>query len=68
MSLSDRVRPDVDVAPWVIPEIKRLETENAALKNSLRDIADMDWWCGCGCDCTTDPSPSAIAKAALGQK
>ena len=27
MKLSDRVRPDVEAAPWVIEEIKKLEAE-----------------------------------------
>ena len=30
--LSDRVRPDVEAAPWVVEEIKALEAENATLR------------------------------------
>lgn len=37
--LSDRIRPDVEAAPWVIEEIKKLEAENAKLKQVLIDIA-----------------------------
>jgi hypothetical protein len=34
MSLSDRIRPDVEAAPWVIAEVKKLEAESVELKNS----------------------------------
>lgn len=29
MKLSDRIRPDVEAAPWVIEEVKKLEQELA---------------------------------------
>lgn len=29
MKLSDRLRPDVEAAPWVIEEVKKLEQERA---------------------------------------
>jgi len=32
MSLSERIRPGVEVAPWVIDEIKALEQERDALR------------------------------------
>lgn len=35
MILSDRLRPDTEAAPWVIEEVKRLEAENARLKEAL---------------------------------
>lgn len=35
MSLSERIRPDVEAAPWVIVEVAALEAENATLKTSL---------------------------------
>lgn len=40
MSLSDRLRPDVEAAPWVIEEVKKLEAENARLREALQQIAD----------------------------
>ena len=30
MSLSDRVRPDVEAGPWIVKEIMKLEAELAA--------------------------------------
>ena len=35
--LSDRVRPDVEAAPWVVEQIKALEAENAAMTKVLHD-------------------------------
>ena len=32
MSLSDRIRPACEAAPWVIKEVRKLESENAALR------------------------------------
>ena len=32
MSLSDRIRPNCEAAPWVVEEVQRLERENAALR------------------------------------
>lgn len=34
MSLSDRIRPNCEAAPWVIEEVKQLETELAAFKKN----------------------------------
>jgi hypothetical protein len=36
MSLSDRIRPNSEAAPWVIEEVKRLEAD----LTSAREIAD----------------------------
>jgi len=44
MSLSDRIRPDVEAAPWVIEEIKKLEKENAAMKSMLMQAAKNAQW------------------------
>ena len=38
MSLSDRIRPDCEAAPWVIKEVKQLETELAAFKENNREL------------------------------
>jgi hypothetical protein len=32
MSLSERLRPDVEAAPWVIEEVKKLEVKIASLE------------------------------------
>jgi hypothetical protein len=42
MNLSDRVRPDVEAAPWVIAEIKKLEAERDAAQ-SLADHMTELW-------------------------
>lgn len=34
--LSDRIRPNSEAAPWVIDEVKRLETELAEAYEELR--------------------------------
>lgn len=39
MSLSDRIRPDVEAAPWVIKEVKELEAKNRRLREALEWIA-----------------------------
>lgn len=49
MKLSERVRPDVECAPWVIAEIKRLEHELSEAYTELsklmpRAIFDRDVW------------------------
>ena len=36
MSLSDRIRPNCEAAPWVVEEVKKLERENAALREKLQ--------------------------------
>jgi hypothetical protein len=38
VKLSDRVRPDVEAAPWVIDEIKRLELELDIANLEIRRI------------------------------
>ena len=35
MSLSERVRPNVECAPWVIGEIVALEEENGVLRQRI---------------------------------
>lgn len=40
MSLSDRLRPDCEAAPWVIEEIKKLEAENIRFRNALQEIVN----------------------------
>ena len=35
MKLSDRVRPDVEAAPWVIEEIEKLQAERDALNDEV---------------------------------
>ena len=55
MSLSDRLRPDVEASPWVIKEVKKLEEEldaawmalglvqkeNARLREALEYVIEM---------------------------
>ena len=53
MSLSDRIRPDVEATPWVIEEVKKLEAENAMLK-AFQTLTDR------GFDCTGHPIPCVI--------
>lgn len=36
MSLSERLRPDVEAAPWVIEEVKALEAEIERLTEALK--------------------------------
>ena len=59
--LSDRVRPGVEAAPWVIEEIKKLEAENAKLKAAMQIIASREQRIGFG-------SLQGVARAALGEK
>lgn len=40
MSLSDRVRPDVEAAPWVVKEIQKLEAERDAAEKLLMQALD----------------------------
>jgi hypothetical protein len=35
VSLSERIRPNSEAAPWVCEEVKKLESENAALRQAL---------------------------------
>ena len=41
MSLSERLRPDVEAAPWVIEEVKALEAEIERLREDAE--AGNDW-------------------------
>ena len=45
--LSDRVRPDVEAAPWVVDEIRKLELENAALRRELAELQAPPEATGC---------------------
>lgn len=40
MSLSDRVRPDVEAARWVVEGIKKLEAERDAAVKLLTEISE----------------------------
>lgn len=40
--LSERVRPDIEAAPWVVDEIKKLENHNNDLEQSLRVVRDSE--------------------------
>lgn len=43
MSLSERLRPDVEAAPWVVDEVKRLEAQlDAALWMLAEWCVDVD--------------------------
>ena len=71
MSLSERVRPDCEAAPWVVEEIKKLEKENKRLieentrfKEALAQIASGDV-AQSSIDGYLDEAYQAIAKAAL---
>lgn len=51
MSLSERIRPNSEAAPWVVDEVKGLEEELAAaylelrkLRPAVRAIFDRDVW------------------------
>lgn len=39
MSLSERIRLDVEAAPWVVEAIRKLEAENAELLAALKQVA-----------------------------
>ena len=55
MSLSDRIRPNCEAAPWVVEEVKKLERDNAALREALEWIAKRGW----------DPEGTTIDNANL---
>lgn len=38
--LSDRIRPNSEAAPWVIKEIKEIESEISRLTEALKDISE----------------------------
>lgn len=40
MSLSDRIRPDVEAAPWVVDEVKKLEAERDEARAALCTVAE----------------------------
>lgn len=43
MSLSERLRPDIEAAPWVIEEVKKLEVKIASLeKNEAMFLSEHD--------------------------
>ena len=51
MSLSERLRPDIEAAPWVIEEVKALEAEIERLREAIteaneamRDGSDSTAW------------------------
>lgn len=51
MSLSKRLRPDVEAAPWVIEEVTVLEAEIERLHEQVQDMIDASGQeCGCGYD------------------
>ena len=39
--LSDRLRPDVETAPWVIEAVVQLEVENQRLRAGLKGVLGM---------------------------
>ena len=41
MKLSERIRPDVESAPWVVDEVKKLEEQNEKLYNVLKNVVRM---------------------------
>jgi hypothetical protein len=46
MSLSERLRPDVEAAPWVIAEVKKLEAEVKQLQEGEKErcVEFFRWW------------------------
>jgi hypothetical protein len=51
MSLSERIRPGIEAAPWVVEEVIRLERELAEayaefrkLRPTIRAVFDRDVW------------------------
>lgn len=51
MALSDRIRPNVEAAPWVVEEVKKLEQELAdaylelcKIRPAVKAIFDRDVW------------------------
>lgn len=63
MILSERVRPDCEVAPWVLPEIVRLEKQVSIMSEALARIARGDTTCSTWV--TTMPHCEDVAKEAL---
>ena len=55
MALSDRIRPNVEAALWVIEEVKKLETQNARYREALEAIA------------TANPAPSLVKEFYIDQ-
>jgi hypothetical protein len=49
VSLSDRIRPDVEAAPWVVEEVRKLEAKVERLNKGLRDIRDQLYEAECDC-------------------
>ena len=51
MNLSERIRPGVEAAPWVIEEVKKLEQgiasaylETRKVRPAIRAVFDRDVW------------------------
>ena len=44
MSLSDRIRPDCEAAPWLIKEVKQLEIELAEAKTECARLRALGSW------------------------
>ena len=60
MSLSDRIRPNCETAPWVIEEVNQLESrcqelqaENQVLRNKINQLNECleDVCCGATMSC-----------------
>lgn len=63
--LSELVRPDCEAAPWVIEEIKRLETENAKLRAELeRRVVPDDLLARCADWCDGNPKQPWYGRTA----
>jgi hypothetical protein len=43
VSLSERIRPNGEAAPWVCEEVKKLESENAALATMVDSLRTTLW-------------------------
>ena len=41
MKLSQRIRPDVEAAPWVVAEVKQLEEYNEKLYNAMKRLVRL---------------------------
>ena len=44
MSLSDRLRPGSEAAPWVIEEVQKMEHAAAAAQSALDELSDKLEW------------------------
>lgn len=59
MKLSDRIRPDVEAAPWVIEEVKKLEVEH---NEALDDVARLQAGLRVLLALTGDPTPERLDR------